>query len=128
MLYDGAVLEAGCSIDHGAVVGKPPRLGPHTSWEALPPAPTIIGAGAAVGCAAIVCAGARISARALVGDHAMVRERVELGAESVVGHASSIGRGAVIGERVRIMSNTGISPGTTDRGRRVRRQPGGDRR
>ena len=106
------MLEAGCEIDHGAVIGKPPRLGRHSAWpeEARPAA--VIGAAAAVGCAAVVCAGARIGPGAVVADGALIREGALIGAESVVGHASSVGRGAVIGERVRIMSKCGISPAT----------------
>lgn len=112
VLCDGTVLEAGCEIDHGAVIGRPPRLGPHSAWPKGIPQAVVIGAGAAVGCAAVVCAGSRIGPRAVVADGALIREGAVIGAESVVGHASSVGRGAVIGERVRIMSKCGISPAT----------------
>ena len=112
VLYDDTVLEAGCEIDHGAVIGKPPRMGRHSAWTEETWPAVVIGAGAAVGCAAVVCAGARIGPGAVVADGALIREGAELGAESVIGHASSVGRGAVIGERVRIMSKCGISPAT----------------
>lgn len=112
VLCDGTTLEPGCEIDHGAVIGKPPRLGPHSAWPKDIPQAAVIGAGAAVGCSAVVCAGARIGPRAVVADGALIREGALIGAESVVGHASSVGRGAVIGERVRIMSKCGISPAT----------------
>jgi acetyltransferase-like isoleucine patch superfamily enzyme len=109
VLYDGTVLEPGCEIDHGAVIGKPPRLGPHSACPKDIPRAVLIGAGAAVGCSAVVCAGARIGPGAVVADGALIREGAIIGAESVIGHASSVGRGAVIGERVRIMSKCGIS-------------------
>jgi acetyltransferase-like isoleucine patch superfamily enzyme len=94
------------------VIGKPPRLGPHSAWPKDIAQAVLIGAGAAVGCSAVVCAGARIGPGAVVADGALIREGAIIGAESVIGHASSVGRGAVIGERVRIMSKCGISPAT----------------
>jgi acetyltransferase-like isoleucine patch superfamily enzyme len=112
VVYPGTEIGADCEIDHGAVVGKPPRLGRYSAAPRQVPAPAVLGDGAAVGCAAVVCAGARIGAGAVVGDHALVREQAVLGAESVIGHASSLGVGAIVGDRVRIMSKCGLAPGT----------------
>jgi UDP-3-O-[3-hydroxymyristoyl] glucosamine N-acyltransferase len=44
VLYDDTVLEPGCEIGHGAVIGKPPRLGPHSAWPKDIPQAVLIGA------------------------------------------------------------------------------------
>src|SRR3954453_19700590 len=85
IVHPGTQVGAGCELQDGAVLGKPPKLARHSSAPREAPAPLEVGDGAVVCCNAVVLAGARLGAGAIVGDQAFVRERAVLGEGTVVG-------------------------------------------
>ena len=113
VIYDRAIVEEGCTIQVGAVIGKPPILGPNTrAAEPTPDATTRLAGGSAVGAYAILVAGAEVGQNAVVGDRAFVREDAVVGREAVVGGGCQIGSGVAIGARTKLMNNTLIARGT----------------
>lgn len=109
-IHDGVTVGDDCTIEDGAVLGKLPRLGPHSSAPAAPPKPLVIQGGATICCHAVVCTGGQIGAEAVIGDHVFLREAVRIGRETVVGQGSAIGRGVRIGRRVRLQNNVIVAP------------------
>jgi UDP-2-acetamido-3-amino-2,3-dideoxy-glucuronate N-acetyltransferase len=104
IIYDGVVIEPGCRIQDGAVIGKQRLVSPTARSAAPSAAPeTVLERGAAVGCHGVIVAGARLGPRAAAGDHSLIRERVVLEAGAVVGSGSGIGPGCRIGVGSRIM-------------------------
>jgi acetyltransferase-like isoleucine patch superfamily enzyme len=104
VVHPGTVVGAGCEVQDGAVLGKPPKLARHSSargaLEAL-----VLEEGAVVCCGAIVFAGAQLGAGAIVGDQAFVRERAVIGAGSVIGRGSAVDNDVVVGARVRVQTD-----------------------
>jgi len=88
IVYPGTVVGDGCRILDGAVVGKPPTLGPRstTKQEDLPPLE--LGPGVIVSTGAIVFAGTRLGAGVIIGDQACV---VVIGRGALVENDTSIG-------------------------------------
>jgi acetyltransferase-like isoleucine patch superfamily enzyme len=109
VVHPGVRVGAGATIQDGAIVGKPVRLGPKSgaSADSLPPA--VIAAGASVLAGAVICAGARLEEGAIAGDQSQVRERAVVGPGSVVGRGSAVDNDVVIGSGVRIQTNCYIT-------------------
>ena len=80
VVHPGTVIADGCIVQDHVILGKAPKLAPHSSAAGADgPPPLELGPGAVVCAAAIVFAGASIGAGAIVGDQAYVRERAVLG-------------------------------------------------
>ena len=105
IVHAGTVVGDGCEVQDGAILGKPPKLAPHSAAPREPPAPLLLGAGAVVCARAIVFAGAEVGERAILGDQSYVRERARIGAGSVVGRGSAVDNDVVVGARVRIQTD-----------------------
>lgn len=115
VVIEGATrIAAGAHVQHGAILGRMPTLGPRSSAsssaESLPP--LVVESGAVICPGAIVFAGALIREHAIVGDQSHVRERATLGASSVLGRGGALGTGVRVGARVRIQSMVWLTGGT----------------
>jgi UDP-2-acetamido-3-amino-2,3-dideoxy-glucuronate N-acetyltransferase len=104
VIYPGVELGIGCTIQDGAVIGKPLVLGPHSRVDTPSTGSTVLEDGCSIGCYAVVVAGARIGRNAVVGDHTFIRENASLGAEAILGAGSQVGSGVPIGARSRLMN------------------------
>jgi acetyltransferase-like isoleucine patch superfamily enzyme len=109
VVHPGTVIGAGCEIQDGAILGKPPKLARHSSASREAPPPLVLGAGAVVCARAIVFAGAEIGAGAILGDQSFVRERARVGDGTVVGRGSAVDNDVLIGARVRIQTDVYIT-------------------
>src|SRR4051812_15216897 len=105
VVHPGSVIGAGCEVQDGAVLGKPPKLARHSTAPRDAGDPLVVEDGAVICCGAIVFAGARVGSGAIVGDQAFVRERARVGAGSVIGRGSAVDNDVVIGERVRVQTD-----------------------
>ncbi|HEX5223709.1 MAG TPA: acyltransferase [Solirubrobacteraceae bacterium] len=103
VVHAGTVIGEGSSIEDHAVLGKRPRLAPHSGAHGAV-GPLRLGAGASVGAGAVVFAGTTVGAGAIVGDQAFVRERSEIGERSVVGRGSAVDNDVRIAARVRVQT------------------------
>jgi acetyltransferase-like isoleucine patch superfamily enzyme len=112
VIHDHVVIGDDCTIEDGAVLGKAPRLGPHSRAPKAPVGQLVVEDGATICCHAVVCAGGRIGAGAVIGDHAFLREGAVIGADTVIGQGGAIGRGVQIGDRVRLQNNVIVAPGS----------------
>lgn len=104
-VHGSTILGAGCRIQDGAVLGKPPALGPSSTAPREDLAALVVEAGATVCAGAVVLAGARIGKGAIVGDQAFVRERAIVGAETVIGRGATVDNDVELGARVRLQTN-----------------------
>jgi acetyltransferase-like isoleucine patch superfamily enzyme len=104
VIHDGTVIGDGCTIEDHAVLGKRPRLAPHSEAKGAV-AGLELGAGTSVGVGAVIFAGARIGARAIIGDQTFVRERSVIGDGSVIGRGSVVDNDVMVGCRVRVQTN-----------------------
>jgi len=104
VVHDGTIIGDGCHIADHAVLGKRPRLAPHSSARAEA-GPLELADGVGVGAAAVIFAGARIAAGVILGDQCFVRERTSIGARSVIGRGSVIDNDVSVGARVRVQTN-----------------------
>ncbi len=104
VVHAGTVIGEGCNIEDHAVLGKRPRLAPH-SRAAGAPAALELGAGTSVGVGAVVFAGARTGPGVILGDQSFVRERSVIGEGSVIGRGSVVDNDVIVGARVRVQSN-----------------------
>jgi acetyltransferase-like isoleucine patch superfamily enzyme len=105
VIHSGTVIGDGCEIQDLTVLGKRPRLGPHSTAKREPPEPLIVEAEAVICSGAVVYAGARIGERAIVGDQAQIRERATIGRDTVIGRGTAVDNDVAIGEGVRVQSN-----------------------
>src|SRR3954452_25569551 len=105
VVHPGTVVGAGCEVQDGAVLGKPPKLARHSTAPRDEGEGLVAEDGAVICCGAIVFAGARIGPGAIVGDQAFVRERARVGAGSVIGRGSAVDNDVVVGERVRVQTD-----------------------
>jgi acetyltransferase-like isoleucine patch superfamily enzyme len=116
IIHSGTVVGDGCELQDHAVLGKQPRLGPHSSGRAAGHVaelhPLMLATGAIVCTGAVVYAGARVGEGAIVGDQSQVRERSTVGAQSVVGRGTSVESDVTIHSEVRIQSNCFLAPYT----------------
>lgn len=117
IIYSGTVIEPGCRIQDGAVIGKRALVSP-TARAAAPPSEeqTVLGRGAAVGCHAVLVAGVRLGDGAVAGDHSTIREGVVFEDGAVVGSGSGIGRGCRIGAGSRLMPGALLATDTVIEG------------
>jgi acetyltransferase-like isoleucine patch superfamily enzyme len=104
VIHDMTEIGEHARIQDGAVLGKPPALGPQSKASREPPPPLRIGAGVVVGAGAVVAAGAVLGDGVLIGDQAHVRERATIGEHSLVGRGSAVDNDVTIGARVRIQT------------------------
>jgi len=104
VIHDGVSIGHGCTIQDGAVLGKPPSLARRSSAPRGELEELVIDDGAVICAQAIVFAGSQIGANTIVGDQAYIRERTTIGPDCVIGRASSIDNDVVVGARVRIQS------------------------
>jgi acetyltransferase-like isoleucine patch superfamily enzyme len=112
VIHSGSVVCDGCELQDGAVIGKRPRLGPHSTAKRVDLDPVIVEDEAVICTGAVVYAGARICARAIVGDQAQVRERSQVGRDTVIGRGTSVENDVVVGADVRVQSNCFLAPHT----------------
>ena len=111
VIHPGTVIGDECSIEDHAVLGKRPRLAPHSQSQGevgtleLQP-------GVKVGAGAVLFAGASIGARVIVGDQSFVRERTAIGTGSVIGRGSVVDNDVRLGERVRIQTGVYLTAHT----------------
>jgi acetyltransferase-like isoleucine patch superfamily enzyme len=111
IVHDGTVLAEDVEVGDHAVLGRRPRLSPHSS-AAGELRPLRVGQGARIGAGSVVLAGAQIGREAILGDQSFVRERSVIGAGSVIGRGSAIDNDVVIGERVRVQTNVYLPSST----------------
>ena len=113
VIHPGTVIGEGCEIQDHVVLGKLPRLAPHSraaGERALEP--LVLAAGVSVCAGAIVFAGARVGDGTIVGDQAYVRERTTIGARSVIGRGSAVDNDVTIGARVRVQTSVYLTAGS----------------
>jgi acetyltransferase-like isoleucine patch superfamily enzyme len=104
VVHDGTVIGDGCEIADHAVLGRRPRLSPHSGAGGEVGA-LELGARACVGAGAVVFAGARVGEEAILGEQSFVRERSSIGAGSVIGRGSVVDNDVTLGARVRVQTN-----------------------
>jgi UDP-2-acetamido-3-amino-2,3-dideoxy-glucuronate N-acetyltransferase len=104
VVHDGTVIGDGCEIADHAVLGRRPRLSPHSGARGEVGA-LELGARASVGAGAVVFAGARVGEEAILGEQSFVRERSSIGAGSVIGRGSVVDNDVTLGARVRVQTN-----------------------
>jgi UDP-2-acetamido-3-amino-2,3-dideoxy-glucuronate N-acetyltransferase len=112
VVHDRTTIASGVEIGDLAVLGRAPRLSPHSSANGEL-GPLWIGPDVWIGAGAVVLAGAHVSADSLLGDRCFVRERSVIGPGTVIGGGSSVDNDVVIGARVRIQTNVYLPPYTT---------------
>jgi acetyltransferase-like isoleucine patch superfamily enzyme len=112
VIHPGTSIGVDCVIQDGAVIGKPPKLGPASSAPRDPVAPARLGDGVAVLAGAVVFAGAELSRGVLVGDQAYVRERARIGEGSLIGRGTAVDNDVAIGARVKVQTNCYLTAGT----------------
>ena len=128
VVHAGTVIGAGCEVQDGAVLGKPPKLARHSTAPRGGGDPLVIEDGAVVCCRRDRVRGRADRPGAIVGDQAFVRERARVGAGSVIGRGSAVDNDVVIGERVRVQTDVYLTALLGGRGRRVRRSGRASRR
>jgi acetyltransferase-like isoleucine patch superfamily enzyme len=111
-VHAGTVIGTGATIEDGAVLGKRPRLSPHSSAAGAPLDGLRLGRGVTVCVGAIVFAGSVIGEEAIVGDQSYVRERTTMGAGSVLGRGSVLDNDVRVGRGVRIQTGVYITAGS----------------
>jgi acetyltransferase-like isoleucine patch superfamily enzyme len=112
VVHPGTIIGDGCEIQDHVVLGKRPRLAPHSRSTGARLDPLVLGAEVSVCAGAVVFAGTRVGAGAIVGDQAYVRERATIGARSVVGRGSVIDNDVAVGDRVRVQTNVYLTAGS----------------
>ena len=111
VVHDDTVVGGGSEIGDMAVLGRAPKLAPHSSAHGRTD-PLWVGPGAWIGAGSVVLAGARIATGAIVGDRCFVRERALIGEAAVIGSGSVIDNDVVIGARCRIQTAVYLPAGT----------------
>jgi acetyltransferase-like isoleucine patch superfamily enzyme len=113
VIHPRTVIGDGCGIQDHVVLGKPPRLAPHSRAAGdAPLEPLVLEPGVSVCAGAVVFAGARVGDGAIVGDQAYVRERTSIGAQSIIGRGSAVDNDVAIGARVRVQTNVYLTAGS----------------
>jgi acetyltransferase-like isoleucine patch superfamily enzyme len=111
VVHPGTVIGAGCSIEDHAVLGKRPRLSPH-SMARGEIEPLRIGARTSVGAGAVVFAGAQLGEDVIVGDQSFVRERSRIGAGTLLGRGTVLDNDVLVGARVRVQTGAYLTAHT----------------
>jgi acetyltransferase-like isoleucine patch superfamily enzyme len=112
VVHDGSRIGANCTIGDHAVLGKAPKLAPHSAAAGGEQGALELAAGVSVGAGAIVFAGARIGEGAILGDQSFVRERASIGARTVIGRGSVVDNDVQVGARVRVQTNVYLTSAT----------------
>jgi acetyltransferase-like isoleucine patch superfamily enzyme len=105
VVHPGTTVGAGCIVQDGVVLGKPPKLAAHSTAKGASLDPLVLEDGAVVCCGAIVFAGAVLKSGAIIGDQAFVRERTVIGEGSVIGRGSAVDNDVQVGARVRVQTD-----------------------
>jgi acetyltransferase-like isoleucine patch superfamily enzyme len=106
VVHDGTRIGDGCVVEHGAVLGKSPRLAGRGAPD-LPP--LRLGPRVTVCAGAVVYAGSEIGGGAIVGDQAQVRERTTIGERTVIGRGAGIDNDVRLGARVKVQSQVYVT-------------------
>jgi acetyltransferase-like isoleucine patch superfamily enzyme len=112
VVHAGVRFEGQCTVQDGAVLGKPLVLGPRSRAKPVEEQPTVLGEGCVVGAYAVLVAGARLGRAAVLGDHAFLREGVEIAEEAVVGGGAQVGSAVRIGARTKLMNGVLVARGS----------------
>jgi acetyltransferase-like isoleucine patch superfamily enzyme len=103
VVHAGTIIGDGCAIEDHAVLGKRPRLAPHSGARGEVGA-LELAEGVKVGAGAVVFAGSSIGAETIIGDQSFVRERSWIGAGSVIGRGSVVDNDVEVGARARVQT------------------------
>jgi acetyltransferase-like isoleucine patch superfamily enzyme len=103
VVHAGTIIGDGCAIEDHAVLGKRPRLAPHSGARGEVGA-LELGEGVKVGAGAVVFAGSSVGAETIIGDQSFVRERSWIGAGSVIGRGSVVDNDVEVGARARVQT------------------------
>jgi NDP-sugar pyrophosphorylase family protein len=111
VVHAGVRVGAGCLVQDGATLGKPPLRVPRFALSgARAAAHADRVAGLRSGAGAVVCAGAQVGEEAVIGDHVLLREGCTIGPSCVLGHGVAVGFDVPVGARSRIRNNTVLAP------------------
>jgi acetyltransferase-like isoleucine patch superfamily enzyme len=103
VVHAGTIIGDGCAIEDHAVLGKRPRLAPHSGARGEVGA-LELAEGVKVGAGAVVFAGSSVGAETIIGDQSFVRERSWIGAGSVIGRGSVVDNDVEVGARARVQT------------------------
>jgi acetyltransferase-like isoleucine patch superfamily enzyme len=103
VVHAGTIIGEDCVIEDHAVLGKRPRLAPHSRSRGEV-GDLELAQGVKVGAGAVVFAGASVGAETIIGDQAFVRERSRIGAGSVIGRGSVVDNDVELGARTRVQT------------------------
>lgn len=109
MVLRDVVVDEGCTIFYGAIVGKDPLSAGIIANKPKAIQSTFIGKGTVIGANAVIYQGARIGGNCLIGDGTTVRENTTIGNDTVIGSNCTIQNGAKIGNRVKIVDLSHIT-------------------
>ena len=110
VVHGGTVIGDRCAIEDHAVLGKPPRLSPHSQTRG-DVGQAALGDDVAVGTGAVVFAGADVGAGVILGDQSFVRERTAIGAGALLGRGSVAEPDVHVGERARVQAGVYLCAG-----------------
>jgi acetyltransferase-like isoleucine patch superfamily enzyme len=103
VVHAGTIIGDGCAIEDHAVLGKRPRLAPHSGARGEVGA-LELAEGVKVGAGAVVFAGSSVGAETIIGDQSFVRERSWIGGGSVIGRGSVVDNDVEVGARARVQT------------------------
>jgi len=110
--YPQVIIEDGCRIMDGAVLGRPPLSTGNTNRKAEAKyAPTRMGAGSIIGCNSVLYTGVTLKNKVLINDVSVVREGSVLEDNVVLARAVMVNYDTYIGKRTRVMDLTEL-PGS----------------
>ncbi|MGA2470474.1 MAG: acyltransferase [Solirubrobacteraceae bacterium] len=111
-IHAGTSIGEGCVIEDGVVLGKRPRLSPHSNASRSALSGLVLGERVTVCAGAIVFAGAVLGDGVTLGDQCFIRERARIGAGAVIGRGSVVEPDVAVGARARIQTNVYLTSGT----------------
>ncbi|MGO9488770.1 MAG: DapH/DapD/GlmU-related protein [Solirubrobacteraceae bacterium] len=111
VVHDGTSIGIACTIGDHAVLGRRPKLAPHSA-AAGTVGPLVLESGVSVGVGAIVFAGASVGIGAILGDQTFVRERSRIGIGTVIGRGSVVDNDVTVGDWVRVQTNVYLTAAT----------------
>ena len=111
-IHAGTVIGGDCVIEDGVVLGKRPRLAPHSNAPREELTGLVLGTAVTVCAGAVVFAGATVADGAILGDQCSVRERAKIGAGAVIGRGSVVDPGVSVGARARVQTNVYLTAGS----------------
>lgn len=112
VVHPGVRLGAGCVLEDGAVVGKPPRVSSTSRNRQAVVRETVLGDGVVVSAGAVVLAGTTIGFKTIIAVHAFVRERTRVGSESLVGSGAVVGCDVEAGARMKLQTGAILVSGS----------------